>query len=360
MEVPCHAQIMSAKPFQLTIIIPTKDRREILSHLLDSVKQLSAIDRIVPEIIVADNNSQDDTYEYLTVTARSFPTTIRLLRVLRGGKSAAINDAVRISTGNVLAFLDDDVVVDKMWLTSVEAFFNTGAYHAAQGTVRLQPTAGEDSEVQRLNQRYRTIPMIEHESSLKEVRSLNGSNFFVRRDAFDRIGGFDERLGPGASGTSEDLEFAHRLARWGITIGVAPNAVVYHHVDRNRLTDEYFIQRHWHQGRSRLLIRDRSHVQICFNLVRANAQYVYYTLIGKERKRYRSKGRVYHYLGMFDAKRKQFRSLEGDVGWNRSMPKVQAQQENPRAKLYPMIEKKGPHLAQTSVPQQSGDVSGRH
>jgi len=298
-------------PFQPTIIIPTKDRREILPHLLDSIRQLTAIDRIVPEIIVADNNSRDDTYEYLTGIAGSFPTTIRFLRVLRGGKSAAINDAVRLSTGNVLAFLDDDVVVDKTWLTSVETFFNTSGYGVGQGTVRLQSPAGDDPEVRRLNQRYRTIPIIDHDASLKEVRSLNGSNFFVRRGTFDRIGGFDERLGPGASGTSEDVEFASRLAQWGIAIGLAPNALVYHHVDRNRLTDEYFIKRHWQQGRSRLLISDRSHVQIGFNLVRANAQYVYYTLIGKERKRYRSKGRIYHYLGMIDAKRKKFRSLDG-------------------------------------------------
>jgi GT2 family glycosyltransferase len=309
-------------PFQPTIIIPTKDRREMLSHLLDSIQQLTAIDRIVPEIIVADNNSRDDTYAYLTRIAGSFPTPIRFLRVLRGGKSAAINDAALLSTGNVLAFLDDDVVVDKTWLTSVETFFNTSGYGAAQGTVRLQSPAGDDPEVQRLNQRYRTIPIVDHDSSLKEVRSLNGSNFFVRRDAFDRIGGFDERLGPGASGTSEDVEFASRLAQWGIAIGLAPNAVVYHHVDWDRLTDEYFIKRHWQQGRSRLLISDRSHVQIGLNLVRANAQYVYYTLIGKERKRYRSKGRIYHYLGMIDAKRKKFRSLEGNVGWNRPMPEL--------------------------------------
>jgi len=311
-----------AMPFQPTIIIPTKDRREMLSHLLDSIQQLTAIDRIVPEIIVADNNSRDDTYAYLTRIAGSFPTPIRFLRVLRGGKSAAINDAALLSTGNVLAFLDDDVVVDKTWLTSVETFFNTSGYGAAQGTVRLQSPAGDDPEVQRLNQRYRTIPIVDHDSSLKEVRSLNGSNFFVRRDAFDRIGGFDERLGPGASGTSEDVEFASRLAQWGIAIGLAPNAVVYHHVDWDRLTDEYFIKRHWQQGRSRLLISDRSHVQIGLNLVRANAQYVYYTLIGKERKRYRSKGRIYHYLGMIDAKRKKFRSLEGNVGWNRPMPEL--------------------------------------
>jgi GT2 family glycosyltransferase len=330
-------------PFQPTIIIPTKDRREMLSHLLDSIQQLTAIDRIVPEIIVADNNSRDDTYAYLTRIAGSFPTPIRFLRVLRGGKSAAINDAALLSTGNVLAFLDDDVVVDKTWLTSVETFFNTSGYGAAQGTVRLQSPAGDDPEVQRLNQRYRTIPIVDHDSSLKEVRSLNGSNFFVRRDAFDRIGGFDERLGPGASGTSEDVEFASRLAQWGIAIGLAPNAVVYHHVDWDRLTDEYFIKRHWQQGRSRLLISDRSHVQIGFNLVRANAQYVYYTLIGKERKRYRSKGRIYHYLGMIDAKRKKFRSLEGNVGWNRPMTELSKRNLRSEVQLASM-KTEGPNL----------------
>ena len=294
---------MIVKSFKPTIIIPTRDRREILSQLLDSIKQMAAINRILPEIVVAHNNSQDDTYKYLLVALRFFPTKIRILRIRRPGKSAAINEAVRISTGNVLAFRDDDVVVDRMWLTSVEEFFQTGKYHVGQGTVRLRSPAGDDPEIQRLNQQYRTIPTIDYNCRLKEVRSLNGSNFFVRRETFDRVGGFDERLGPGASGTSEDMEFASRLARCGIGIGYAPNALAYHHVDRSRLTDEYFKRSHWHQGRSRLLIRDRSDFHIGFNLVGAYARYVYYTLRGKERKRYRSKGRIYHYLGMIDAKR---------------------------------------------------------
>ena len=132
---------MIVKPFQPTIIIPTRDRREILSQLLDSIKQLAAIDRILPEIVVADNDSQDDTYEYLLATLRCFPTKIRILRIRRAGKSAAINDAVQISTGNILAFLDDDVVVDRAWLASIEEFFQTGKYHVGQGTVRLRSRA---------------------------------------------------------------------------------------------------------------------------------------------------------------------------------------------------------------------------
>ena len=293
---------MSLRSFRPTIIIPTKDRAQILAQLLGSIEQLEAIERILPEIIVADNDSRDNTYEHVKATARCFPTTIRTLKVRRAGKSAAVNDAVHSATGNVLAFLDDDVVVDKTWLTSIEEFFQNGKYQVGQGIVRLQSPAKEDPEIQKLVQRYRTIPKLEHDPKLKEVHSLNGSNFFVSRDVFDRVGGFDERLGPGASGTSEDVEFAHRLGRSGICIGYAPKAVVYHHVDRGRLTDEYFKQSHWRQGRSRLLIRNRSAAAILFNLVHAFAQYALYTVLCKERNRYRSKGRIYHYLGMIEAK----------------------------------------------------------
>jgi glycosyltransferase involved in cell wall biosynthesis len=304
LEVEGRAQpARSTRPFRPSIVIPTKNRCGILSQLLESIARLDKIDPIRPEIIVADNDSRDGTDRAVKAAAQSFPTTIRLLKVLRRGKSAAINDAVRVATGNVFAVLDDDVIVDKSWLTAVEKFFRDGSYQVGQGRVGLQSPAREDPEVQKLLQRYRTIPRIEYDRSLTEVHSLNGSNFFADRSVVKLVGGLDERLGPGASGTSEDIEFAQRLARSHIAIGYASEAVVYHRVDESRLTDEYFKQWHWQQGKSRLLIRDRSSVEIRLDLARAWAQYVYYTLKGEDRKRYRSKGRIYHYRGMIDAKR---------------------------------------------------------
>jgi GT2 family glycosyltransferase len=301
---------MSVRSFRPTIIIPTKDRAQILGQLLDSIKHLEAIERILPEIIVADNDSQDNTFECVGSIARHFPTTIHTLKVARPGKSAAINDAVEAATGNVLAFLDDDVIVDKTWLAAIEEFFHEDKYHVGQGIIRLQSPATDDPEIQKLIQRYRTVPRLEHKANLTEVHSLNGSNFFVFRELFDQVGGLDERLGPGASGTSEDVDLARRLARSGIGIGYAPKAVVYHRVDRNRLTDEYFKQSHLRQGRSRFLIRHRSVPEILFNLARAFAQYAFYTLLCKERNRYRSKGRIYHYLGMIEARQNHVDHLE--------------------------------------------------
>ncbi len=294
---------MRAHSLRLTIIIPTKNRADVLSRLLDSIGQLNAMSTILPEIIVADNDSQDDTFEYIKSQAGCFRATVRAVKVTRPGKSAAINDGLKEASGDVVAFLDDDVVVDKNWLAAIDDFFRSGEYQVGQGVIRLPSPEKDDPEILQLIERYRTIPRLEYQTNLKSVHSLNGANFFVAREVFDRIGGFDERLGPGASGTSEDVDFARRLNQANIAIGYVPGAIVYHRVDRARLTEEYFKQSHRRQGTSRFLIRNHGAAAIAFNLFRAVAQYGYYAILGKERHRYRSKGRVYHYLGMIQAKK---------------------------------------------------------
>jgi len=194
------------------------------------------------------------------------------------------------------------VIVDKTWLTAVEIYFREGKYRVGQGLIRLQLPYGSDPEILKLLQRYRTIPMLEHDPDTQSVHSLNGANFFMHRDVFNQVGGLDERLGPGASGTSEDVDLARRLTRAGIAIGYAPQAIVYHRVDRERLTEEYFGELHRRQGASRFLFRRHTTAAILFDLLRAAGQYALFTLLGKERERYRSKGRIYHYIGMIEAK----------------------------------------------------------
>lgn len=293
--------------FRLTIIIPTKNRLSIVTELLRSLGALDHIERLGPEIIVVDNDSHDNTYEHLKSLADKFPTPVKVIKVAHGGKSAALNDALNIASGDVLAFLDDDVVVDRNWLNGLQTFFRNDSNQAGQGVIRLAAPQSADPEILKLVERYRTIPKLEYKPDLKSVHSLNGANFFVSRKVFDQVGGFDERLGPGASGTSEDVDFAHRLARANITIGYAPEAIVYHRVDRDRLTEEYFKQSHRRQGVSRFLMRKRSAAEIAFNLARAAAQYCYYSITGTERARYRSKGRIHHYIGMMEALRNQRR-----------------------------------------------------
>jgi GT2 family glycosyltransferase len=289
-----------------TIIVPTKNRCELLNDLLKSIKKVHGLTRIRPEVIVGDNASTDRTWAMLQSQRRDFPVCLEIFQLATPGKSAVMNEALRRAKGGVLAFLDDDVVVDESWLEELEEFFqNENGCFIGQGVIRIPASESQDAEVCCLLQRYRTVPQLEFDSFEKNLHSLNGSNIAIRREVFDRVGGFDERLGPGASGTSEDVELARRILRAEIKIDYMPRAIVYHHVDRRRLTEEYFKQIHWRQGGSRFLIRKRSAATMLFSLTRVAIEYVFYALIGEERKRYRSKGRIYHYLGMLDANRRQ-------------------------------------------------------
>jgi len=290
----------------ITVIIPTKNRCELIRELLNSLENLRGLTRIQPNIIVGDNASSDSTPKIVEMRKTSFPTELLLLNVSSPGKSAVLNQAIRRSTGEVLAFLDDDVVVDSSWLEEIENFFQSNRAHCVgQGRIRTGLGDAPDPEIRRLLQRYRTIPELEFSNDIGDLHSLNGANIAIRRTVFDRVGYFDERLGPGASGTSEDVELAQRIRKANMKIAYMNRAIVYHRVDRERLTEKYFKQTHWRQGASRFLMKKRSSAEIIYNLIRASGQYGYFTLFGKERDRYRSKGRIYHYLGMMDAKRNQ-------------------------------------------------------
>jgi GT2 family glycosyltransferase len=270
------------------------------------LENLRGLTRIQPNIIVGDNASADSTPKIVEMRKTSFPTELILLNVSSPGKSAVLNQAIRRSTGEVLAFLDDDVVVDSSWLEEIENFFQSNRAHCVgQGRIRTGLGDPPDPEIRRLLQRYRTIPELEFSNDIGDLHSLNGANIAIRRTVFDRVGYFDERLGPGASGTSEDVELAQRIRKADMKIAYMNRAIVYHRVDRERLTEKYFKQTHWRQGASRFLMKKRSSAEIIYNLIRASGQYGYFTLFGNERDRYRSKGRIYHYLGMMDAKRNQ-------------------------------------------------------
>ena len=281
----------------------------MVQTLLDSLKEVVGLERYLPEIIVGDNNSQDETWKLLHTLTKSFPVPLTLLKVKKRGKSAVMNEASRTATGEVIAFLDDDVVVQADWLCAVQQFFQEKEYQAAQGVIRIRPPRSENREIHTLINRYRTIPSIDFGPDIKHFHSLNGANFAVSRQALNRVGPFDERLGPGASGTSEDVDFARRLCREGLSIGYMREAVVYHSIDPIRLTENYFKTHHKQQGHSRVLMSDKGIGRICFDLGRATAQFAFYSLGKSERDRYRSKGRIYHYLGMLETKLKNRKSV---------------------------------------------------
>lgn len=106
---------------KLSIVIPTRNRAEFLSKVLESVAGQPA-DPGVFEVLVIDNGSTDATRE----VAKSFHGKIKNFRYFydaRPGLHVGRNKGLLKSRGELIGYLDDDVILFPNWINTVlEAF----------------------------------------------------------------------------------------------------------------------------------------------------------------------------------------------------------------------------------------------
>lgn len=286
-----------------SIIIATFDRPDALDRLLRGIANHFGKSPFRFEVVIA-NNARDETVaqaidEVVDRYATAMPACFRRIRETLPGKCRAQNCAIAAAKGDLLVFFDDDVDVTPHWLEITAKFFRDKPdYHVMQGAILMPPEYRQDKEFLRAHARYRTINFVQYPAHMSEIYTLTGANMAMRREVFERAGLFNEALGPGCSGISEDVEFAQRVIRSGMRIGYEPAAGVIHEVDRSRLSEQFFRQRHEQQGRSRLIYKKQSMVSIIPNLLRSISTLGWYLLTGNERKLYRAKGRYFHYRAM--------------------------------------------------------------
>ncbi|MSP38872.1 MAG: glycosyltransferase [Deltaproteobacteria bacterium] len=287
-------------PMDFSIIIPTVGRCDSLRRLLASIATHFHQSGVEYEVLVANNAPDDKAARGVDEIVVGFQSDgrLRVIRVAAPGKCKAANAAVKQARGQVVVFFDDDVEVTPEWLKAAVEFFRTDSFDAMQGPIWVPLEMQNNDAFRRAQKRFRTIHFVNYPSTTKEIKSLTGANMAIRREVFDRVGLFDERLGPGQSGMSEDVEFAQRILAAGGKIGYRHDAGVYHEVDWSRLSEAYFRLRHEQQGRSRLLYKRQSLASILPNLLRSAISFGWYSLKGHERKQYRAKGRVFHYRAM--------------------------------------------------------------
>ncbi|MCG7596543.1 glycosyltransferase family 2 protein [Mycobacterium sp. PSTR-4-N] len=227
----------------ITVVICTRDRVSMLQTALDSVR---AVDYPDLEIIVVDNAAATDaTHRYV---AGLGDARVRVIDEPRPGLSRARNTGLLAAAGDVVAFTDDDVVVDRHWLTAVARGFTRGdAVSCVSGLVpaaelRTPAQAYFDARVgwsTCLRARvfdWAAPPLDIPLFPFAVGHYGTGANFAVDRAAVIRVGGFDEALGAGSpSGGGEDLDMFFRLLRDGGQLVYDPASIVWH---RHRASSE--------------------------------------------------------------------------------------------------------------------------
>ena len=194
-----------------SVIVPVRNGRRDLERLLDALA-VQTIPRSDFEVVIADDGSTDGTTEWLRELESDW------VRVTAGGPHnsyAARNRAVAISRSDVLAFCDADCVPVADWLErGLAALGNTDV---AAGRVRfILPTRRTV---------WTLLDMDTSKDHEREVRNgtAETANLFLRRELFDRVGGFEETIPEFG-----DFDFAQRAVQSGATLSFANDVVVWH------------------------------------------------------------------------------------------------------------------------------------
>ena len=201
-----HLQLLKAAPL-VSVVVATRDRTTSLARCLDSVL---ASDYPAFEVVVVDNDPTSDATASLLASRYAGPR-VRYVREQRRVLGGRPQPGPRSRHRSILAFTDDDVVVDRHWLAAiVEGFELTDNVAAVTGLI--QP--GElRTRAQVLLERHgsfakgfepRIFDLDAHRPAdrrfpLATGQCGSGANMAFRADCLRRLGGFDPALGTGTT-----------------------------------------------------------------------------------------------------------------------------------------------------------------
>ncbi len=250
----------------LTILICTHNRVGLLEKTLASINQAARPDNRQIDILVVANACSDGTADFLEQYTRDTDNKNYLpltwLEEKTPGKSHALNRAIPVLTSMFVAMVDDDHRVDPNFLNGI---FNAISDYP-QATLfcgRILPDwNGSEPVWVHDTGRYRIyplpVPRYDYGNQPQSVTPEGqlplpgGGNLFLKREVFDRIGGFSTELGPHGHdlGGGEDSEFVLRALTAGEKIQYVPDVVQHHYVDLERFEFRYILQKSYQRSRS--------------------------------------------------------------------------------------------------------------
>jgi O-antigen biosynthesis protein len=242
----------SDRPF-VSVIVPTAGRAERLADCIASIVDLEYPDF---ELVVVDNAPADASTREVVAQWSEAPRPVRYVAEPVPGSSRARNRGIASTTAEILAFTDDDILVDRDWLERIVAPFVadrrvgvvTGLVMAAQLDTL------EERQFEHFTGFGRGLDVLTFDTDQYRPASQPlfpywgaafgaSNNVAFRRSVLERIGGFDEVLGVGGPArASADIDsFTHALVA-GARLVYEPRAVCwhYHRSDADSLRRQVF------------------------------------------------------------------------------------------------------------------------
>ncbi|MCU0415196.1 MAG: glycosyltransferase, partial [Ignavibacteriaceae bacterium] len=225
----------------LSIIIVNYNVKEFLQNLLQSIEKASS--KISKEIIVIDNASDDGSVE---VIKEKFPSLKLIENKVNVGFGRANNQGLKIASGKFILFINPDCIVSEDTFDKMISFFishpdcglagckilnSDGTLQLAcrrsfpgpwtsftkvTGLSNLFPNS-------RIFARYNLTYLDENKTY--EVDAVSGSFMMIRKEVYDKVGGFDEQFFM----YGEDLDLCYRVQKAGFKVYYVHNTQIIHY-----------------------------------------------------------------------------------------------------------------------------------
>lgn len=248
-------------PFASVVVATTMTRQAELERCLAA---LLSLDYPAFEVVLVDNRPSTSPQRARLHERLCRDDRVRVVTERRPGISAARNHGARVARGEIVAFTDDDVVVDAGWLRAVASRFvaepATGAVTGPVLPAELETAAQIwfERSGSKLPHRFEVTTLrgparsagLRRRSFQADVLVAGraaerafiyragtfgmGANLAWRRSALERLGWFSEALGTGTAALGgEDIDSLMRLLRRGEQFTFDPAALVHHYHRRD-------------------------------------------------------------------------------------------------------------------------------
>lgn len=226
---------------ELSIIIINYNVKEFLQNLIHSLQK--ALSKITHEIIVVDNASDDGSVEFIR---EKFPQINLIVNKTNVGFSKANNEALKVSKGKFILLINPDTIVSEDTITKMIDFINQYPEVGLAGCKILNPDGSLQLACRRsfpgpwtsfckvtglstlfpkskLFAKYNLTYL--DENSTYEVDAISGSFMMMKREAYEKVGGFDEQFFM----YGEDLDLCYRIQKNGYKVFYYPGTQIIHY-----------------------------------------------------------------------------------------------------------------------------------
>lgn len=245
MEGILSALYMKVRKELLTLIICTRNRANILSECLPTFFKQSVPPGLY-QVLIVDNASEDETVRLVKEQQQSYANLQYFLEP-KTGLSRARNSGWRHVDTKWIGYIDDDAKVPENFVERALNMINNYQFDCFGGTYYAWYKYGKPSW---LSEDFGNKPIIRDAiGEIPEDLYLSGSCFFLKREVFMDIGGFDLRLGmTEKTGFAEESELQMRLRGKGFRIGYDPDLYIEHCVMPHKLKVWWHLEAAYKRG----------------------------------------------------------------------------------------------------------------